>query len=133
MLRRSIIVYMRSYFALLNRKQQKTKQYTAVIVVHLAVHRSTTVLVYRVNTLLLVTYVQLVMDQPGKVANPARGQLNRENEYFPVRVSRLRIWSRETGSAVPSRVSLLISILRLNLVLTYRIPPEFRGGVHLFI
>ena len=29
------------------------------------------------------------------------------------------------GSAVPSRVSLLISILRLNLVLTYRIPPEF--------
>ena len=79
------------------------------------------------------THVQLVMDQPGKVANPARGQLNRENEYFPVRVSRLRIWSRETGSAVPSRVSLLISILRLNLVLTYRIPPEFRGGVHLFI
>ena len=26
------------------------------------------------------------MDQPGKVANPARGPLNRENEYFPVRV-----------------------------------------------
>ena len=27
------------------------------------------------------------MDQPGKVANPARGQLlNRGNEYFPVRV-----------------------------------------------
>ena len=38
------------------------------------------------------------------------------------------------GSAVPSRISLLISILRLNLVLTYYgIPPEFRGGVHLFI
>ena len=36
------------------------------------------------------------------------------------------------GSAVPSRVSLLISILRLNLVLTYGIaPPEFRGGVHM--
>ena len=45
----------------------------------------------------------------------------------------LRIWSRETGSAVPSRVSLLISILRLNLVLTYRISPDFRSGVHLFI
>ena len=30
------------------------------------------------------------MDQPGKVANPARGQLNREedDEYFPVRVVR---------------------------------------------
>ena len=26
------------------------------------------------------------MDQPGKVANLARGQLNRENEYFSVRV-----------------------------------------------
>ena len=25
-------------------------------------------------------------DQAGKVANPVRGQLNRENEYFPVRV-----------------------------------------------
>ena len=24
--------------------------------------------------------------QPGKVANPARGQLYRENEYFPVLV-----------------------------------------------
>ena len=71
------------------------------------------------------------MDQPGKVANPARGQLNRENEYSFCPRACLRIWSRETGSAVPSRVSLLISILRLNLVLTYRIPPEFRGGVHL--
>ena len=58
------------------------------------------------------------MDQPGKVAHPARGQLNRENELFPVRVrSRLRIWSRETVSAAPSRVSLLISRLWLNLVL----------------
>ena len=28
--------------------------------------------------------------------------------------SRLRIWSRETGSALPSRISLLISILRLR-------------------
>ena len=38
------------------------------------------------------------------------------------------------GSAVPSRVSLLISILRLNLVLTYSgFPPEFRGGVLIFI
>ena len=45
----------------------------------------------------------------------------------------MRIWSRETGSAVPSRISLPISILRLNLVLTYEIPPEFRGGVHVFI
>ena len=80
------------------------------------------------------TYSKSV-DQLGKVANPARGQLNRENEYqvFPCPRWHLRIWSRETGSAVPFRVSLLISILGLNLVLTYGIPPEFRGGVHLFV
>ena len=29
------------------------------------------------------------MDRPGKVANPARGQLNRENEYFPVHVRKI--------------------------------------------
>ena len=56
-----------------------------------------------------------------------------EKWIFPCPRSCLRIWSRETDSAVPSRVSLLISILRLNLVLTYGIPPEFRGGFHLFI
>ena len=37
------------------------------------------------------------------------------------------------GSAVPSRASLLISILGLNLVLTYGITPEIRDGVRLFI
>ena len=74
------------------------------------------------------------MDQAGKVASPARGHLNRENEYsLSPLFSSENLVSRETGSAVPSRVSLLISILRLNLVLTYGIPPEFRGGVHLFI
>ena len=35
--------------------------------------------------------------------------------------------------AVLSCVSLLNSILRLNLGFSYGIPPEFRGGVHLFI
>ena len=36
-----------------------------------------------------------------------------------------------TGPAAPSCVSLLISILRPNQVLTCGIPPDFRGGVHL--
>ena len=71
-------------------------------------------------------------DQPGKAANPpARGQLNRENEYFPVSVNSTYlkiIWSRETGSAVPSRVSLLISIPRLNLVL----PSSAAASLYLF-
>ena len=34
---------------------------------------------------MVITYSKR-KDQPGKVANPARGQLNRENEFFPVRV-----------------------------------------------
>ena len=42
---------------------------------------------------------------------------------FPCPRACLRIWSREMGSAVPSRVSLLISILRLNLVCA-------RGTIH---
>ena len=73
------------------------------------------------------TYSKSNKDQLGKVANPVRGQLNRE--ILSCLRSRLRIRSRETVSAVPSRVSLLISTLRLNLVLTYGILPEFRGGV----
>ena len=46
----------------------------------------------------------------GEVANPAaRGQLSREFNYFTVCPrSRLRVWSRETRSAVRSRGSLLI-------------------------
>ena len=73
------------------------------------------------------------MDQPGKVANPARGQLNREYEHSPVPV---RAWGfglvRQVQSSRPASAC-SFSILRLNLVLTYGIPPEFRGGVHLFI
>ena len=56
------------------------------------------------------------MDQPGMVVNPARGQLNRKS-IFPCPCSRI-FWSGVTGLAVSSRVSLLISILRLNMVLT---------------
>ena len=73
------------------------------------------------------------MDQPGKVANPARGQLNRENEHSSVPV---RAWEFGlAGQVQPSRPASAcsFSILRLKLVLTYGIPPEFRGGVHLFI
>ena len=70
--------------------------------------------------------------QPGKVANPARGQLDMEIDISLCPRSRLIVWSRETGSSVSPRISLLISILRLNLVLTNGIPPEFRDGIQLF-
>ena len=75
-------------------------------------------------------------DQPGKVANPARGQLKQGKIIFPCPRSHLKIWSREKDSAVPSRVSLLISILTLNLVFTYGIPPDFRdmyGHTYMYV
>ena len=47
------------------------------------------------------------MGQPGRLPI-LPGQLNRGKRLFPCPCSCLRIWSRETGSAVPTRVSLLI-------------------------
>ena len=82
--------------------------------------------------MLIITY-ELSMDQPGKVTNPAGGQLNRENWYFSDPV---RAWEFGLGRWVrPSRPALVcsFSILRLNLVLNRRIPPDSRGGVYLFI
>ena len=77
------------------------------------------------------------MDQPGKVANPARDELNRGNDFFPV-PGRAFEFGLETGSVVPSRVILLILHTQAessNLVLIRGIPPAFRDGVivHLFI
>ena len=41
-------------------------------------------------------------DQPGKVANPACGQLNRENYFFPVAVRAENLVSRDGfGNPVP--------------------------------
>ena len=37
------------------------------------------------------------------------------------------------GRPIPRHAACLFSIARLNLVLTYGISPDFRGGVHLFI
>ena len=59
-------------------------------------------------------FISFIADMPrchlacSHIANHARGELNRKNKYFPGPRARLRIWSYETGSAVPSRVSLLI-------------------------
>ena len=81
----------------------------------------------------MVTHYSKSMDQPSKVVNPARGQLNRENEKIPVPVR-----AGESGLAIqvrPSRPASACSFsaLRLDLVLTHGIPPDFRGGVHLLI
>ena len=73
-------------------------------------------------------------DQPGKVANPARGRLNRENKsslsaFAPENL----VWRDGFDSPVPRQPVIRFSILGLNVVLTYGIPPELYGGVHLFI
>ena len=73
------------------------------------------------------------IDQPGKVANPARSQLNRENGYFPVPI---RAW--EFGLARRLRQSrpasdCSFSILRLHMVLTYEIPPISTATSIIFI
>ena len=39
-----------------------------------------------VSTVCMVITYSKGMDRPGKVANPARGQLNRENDFLPVLV-----------------------------------------------
>ena len=72
-------------------------------------------------------------DEPGKVANPARGQLNKKNYYFSLSpFASENLVSRDGfGSPVPHQPA--FSILRLTLVLTHGIPPEFRGGVLIFI
>ena len=81
---------------------------------------------------MVITYYGNSKDKPGKVANPARGQLIRENE-ISLSPLRPRFQSHDTGLTIPSRVSLFISMLRLNLVLSHGIPPELRRGVHKFI
>ena len=82
---------------------------------------------------MLIEYTRVCFNRVvRKIINPARGQLNRGNEYFPVPVGH-----REFGLARqvrPSRPASAcsFSIVTLNLVLIHGTPPDFRGGgVHL--
>ena len=89
---------------------------------------------YCTCTVCMVIIYSKSMDQPGKVVNPVRGQLNRGNEYFPVRVrSRLRILvSRDGfGSPVPRQSAHLHTQAVSGAY--FEIPTDFLGGVHLFI
>ena len=60
----------------------------------------------------MVTHIARVWINPGKIANPARGQLNRKNISLSAFAPE-NLVSRD-GFGSPSR-------------------PEFRGGVHLYI
>ena len=74
------------------------------------------------------------MDQPGKVANPARGQLITKmnislSPFAPENLVSLDGF----GSPVPRHPAHLHTQAEFGAFFTYGIPPAFRGGVHLFI
>ena len=72
------------------------------------------------------------MDQPGKVANPARGQLNRKINISLSAFTPANLVSRDGfGSPVPRQPAHLHTQGESG-ALTHGIPPDFRGGVHLF-
>ena len=75
------------------------------------------------------------MDQPGKVANPTRGQLNKGNEYFSVldRASEFGLARRVQPSHPASACSFPILRLNLVVVLTHGIRPDSRAAsIYLF-
>ena len=80
--------------------------------------------------------LQQSMDQPDKVANPAGGQLNREENDFSLSPFAPKNLVSRDGFSRPIPRKPAYSPHRLNLLivlLTHAIPPTFRGGVHLFI
>ena len=71
-------------------------------------------------------------DQPRRVANPVPGQLNRETYFSLSPFAPENLVSRDgLGSPVPRQPAHLHTILRLNLVLTYGMAPEFREYIRL--
>ena len=80
------------------------------------------------------TYSKKSMDQPDKVASPARGQVSRENEYSLSPFAPESLVSRDGfGSPVPRQPAHLHTQAEYIVLTYYEIPPEFRGGVNLFI
>ena len=71
------------------------------------------------------------MDQQGKVANPARGHLNRDT-FFPLSpFAPENLVSRDGfGRPILCHPPYSPYSVRLNLVLIHAIPPDFRDGVH---
>ena len=70
------------------------------------------------------------MDQPGKVTNPARGQLNRENN-IPLSPCVPENLVARDGFSRPVPRQPAHPHTQTELVLTHGIPPELRGGVRL--
>ena len=63
--------------------------------------------------MLKVPAVSKRMDPPGKVASPARGQLNRKNKYFPVRIGEMYMYFLILGSVVLDEVRSMYQVSTL--------------------
>ena len=72
------------------------------------------------------------MDQPCKVANPACGQLSRDNQFLPIPVRAGEFGLARRVRPAPPSSARSFSALQQNLVLTHGIPPAFRDGVQLY-
>ena len=83
----------------------------------------------RVYVCLYGQHFQQGMDQPGKVVNPARGQLSKENIHFPGPSAPYNLVSRD-GSCHSASVRSL-SILERNLMLALGIPFDCPDDVHM--
>ena len=64
------------------------------------------------------------MDQPGKVANPARGQLNRENFSSPVPRQPAHLHTQAETGFLPSSAAASI----YETAIRHRVSPEFIGS-----
>ena len=74
------------------------------------------------------------MDQPGKVASPARGHLNRGNSFFyPCPHSRMGNWSREDGFGrpVPRHPAHILNNQAESVAYSWDSSRAFRDGVQL--
>ena len=82
----------------------------------------------------LCMYVSRVSINRVRLPNPARGQPNKGKLiYFPVPVRALQFsLARRVRPSRPASAC-SFSTLRLKLVLTHGIPPDFRRGVHLLL
>ena len=72
------------------------------------------------------------MDQPGKVADPARGQLNRENDIPLSPCVPENLVSRDGFSRPVPRQPAHLHIFRLNLVLTGFLPSSAAASIYFF-
>ena len=81
----------------------------------------------------MVTHIARVwINRVSKAADPARGQLNRENDISLSAFVPENLVSRGGfGSAVPRHPAHLHAQVESGV--TYGIRPQFRGGFHLFI